>query len=79
MPFDSAKPSEWRGLRFGAAAVTTRGFDENDMTTVGTAIADVLDVAAEDGAPRLDGVRTDVRARVAALCDRYPLYPEDAP
>jgi glycine hydroxymethyltransferase len=79
VPFDSAKPSEWRGLRFGSAAVTTRGFDEADMATVGTAIADVLDAAAEDGTPRLETVGTDVRARVAALCDRYPLYPEDAP
>jgi glycine hydroxymethyltransferase len=79
VPFDSAKPSEWRGLRFGAAAVTTRGFDDKDMTTVGTAIADVLDAAAEDGTPRLETVGADVRARVATLCDRYPLYPEDTP
>ena len=79
VPFDSAKPSEWRGLRFGTAAVTTRGFGEDDMNTVGTAIADVLDAVAESGTPRLEAVSADVRARVAALCDRYPLYPDGAP
>ncbi|MDO4199054.1 MAG: serine hydroxymethyltransferase [Erysipelotrichaceae bacterium] len=39
IPFDKQKPSQTSGIRLGTAAMTTKGFDENDFKTVGHIIA----------------------------------------
>jgi glycine hydroxymethyltransferase len=38
-------------------------------------IADVLDGLAANGAEGNGAVEADVRTRVKALCDRFPIYP----
>lgn len=66
IPFDTQKPFVTSGLRLGTAAVTTRGFTEDDMKEVAKIIAITLkDFETDDD---------EARARVKALCDKYPLY-----
>ena len=66
VPFDERPPTIASGVRLGTPAITMRGFDAEDTREVGAFIAEALD----DGAD-LDALRR----RVAALCDRRPLYP----
>ena len=64
IPFEPRSPFVTSGIRLGSPALTTRGFQEEDMREVARIIADVLD------APRQE----EARSRVAALCAKYPLY-----
>ena len=66
VPFDTQSPFVTSGLRLGTAAVTTRGFVEEDLTEVAKLIALIL----SDFEKNADEVRT----RVNALCKKYPLY-----
>ncbi len=68
IPFDANPPMVASGIRLGTPAVTTRGLKEADMDEVATLIAEAL--GGHDSADGLAGVR----ARVHALCSRYPLY-----
>lgn len=56
------------GIRVGTPAVTTRGFEEPEMETVGDCIARVID-APDDGT-----IGNEVREEVRALCQANPLY-----
>ena len=68
IPFEPRSPFITSGIRLGSPALTTRGFVEEDMREVARIIAYVLDVPT-------DTVRQEeARRRVAALCDKYPLY-----
>jgi glycine hydroxymethyltransferase len=68
IPFDTNKPMNPSGMRFGSAAVTTRGFREPEMREVARLIAEVLQhIGSEETAAQ-------VRRRVAALTERFPLY-----
>ena len=68
IPFEPLSPFITSGLRLGSPALTTRGFKEDDMKEVGEIIAMVLsDVDNES-------VKEQARKRVAALCEKYPLY-----
>jgi len=66
IPFDERPPTVGSGVRIGTPAMTMRGFDEDDFRETGRIIVDAL---AES--PDVDALR----ARVAALCDKRPLYP----
>ncbi len=69
IPFDVNPPLNPSGIRLGSPAVTTRGFGEAEMREVGALIAEVLEnLSSED-------VLASVRRRVAALTERFPLYP----
>ena len=68
IPFDPEKPMITSGLRFGTAAVTTRGMGPEEMTVLADAIDDVL------SAPGDAGKRRVVRARMAELAAAFPLY-----
>jgi glycine hydroxymethyltransferase len=72
VPFDPQSPFVTSGLRLGTAACTTRGFDEAAFREVADVIADRL-LNPEDSA-----VELRCRERVAALCQRFPLYGEIA-
>lgn len=65
VPNDPRPPMVTSGLRIGTPALATRGFDAEGFTEVADIIASVLlpnpDIAA-------------LRARVDALCAKYPLY-----
>ncbi|MEG1418871.1 MAG: serine hydroxymethyltransferase, partial [Oscillospiraceae bacterium] len=63
---DPTPPNVTSGVRFGSAAVTTRGFDEADMRET----AELINLATVD----FDKSGDEIRARVKALCDKYPIY-----
>nr|WP_174783244.1 MULTISPECIES: serine hydroxymethyltransferase [unclassified Dolichospermum] len=69
VPFDTESPFVTSGLRLGSPAMTTRGLGVAEFTEVGNIIADRL------LSPDADTVTKDCLMRVAALCDRFPLYP----
>jgi glycine hydroxymethyltransferase len=66
VPFDERPPAVASGVRVGTPACTMRGFDEDDFREVGRLIAGSLAASADVAA---------LRTRVAALCDKRPLYP----
>lgn len=69
IPFDPASPFVTSGVRLGSPALTTRGLKEDDMKEIADIIATVLQ-NPEDTAKHQDAAK-----RVAALCEKYPLYP----
>ena len=74
IPFDPQKPTLTSGIRLGSPAATTRGFGEHEFRQVGEWIGQVLRGLAQN--PRDNsGVEGRVRGVVAALCDRFPVYP----
>jgi glycine hydroxymethyltransferase len=75
VPFDPLPPTKTSGIRVGSPAGTTRGFGQAEFTLIADMIADVLDGLAANGADGNGAVEADVRARVKALCDRFPIYP----
>ena len=66
IPFDTQKPFVTSGLRLGSAAVTTRGFVEEDMREVARIIA----ITLKD----YENKSEEAKMRVNALCKKYPLY-----
>ena len=66
IPYDTQKPFVTSGIRLGTAAVTTRGFCAEDLYEV----AKLIGMTLKDFENKAD----EVRARVKALCDKYPLY-----
>ena len=69
IPFDPSSPFVTSGVRLGTPALTTRGLKEDDMKEIADIIATVLQ-NPEDTAKHQDAAK-----RVAALCEKYPLYP----
>lgn len=69
VPFDPESPFVTSGLRLGSPAMTTRGMGEEEFVEIGNIIAERL-LNPED-----EAVAETCRQRVAALCDRFPLYP----
>ena len=66
IPNDPQKPSVTSGVRIGTAAVTTRGLGEDEMKR----IAHCIGLTARD----FEGTQDEVRATVADICDKFPLY-----
>ncbi len=75
VPFDDAPPMVTSGVRLGSPAGTTRGFGAAEFREIGRLIVEVVDGLAINGEDGNDAVEASVRARVKALCDRFPLYP----
>ncbi|NJL01500.1 MAG: serine hydroxymethyltransferase [Spirulinaceae cyanobacterium RM2_2_10] len=69
VPFDPESPFVTSGLRLGSPAMTTRGLGSEEFREIAEIIADRL------LEPENEAVASDCRRRVAALCDRFPLYP----
>jgi len=69
VPFDPESPFVTSGMRLGSPAMTTRGMGTTEFTEIANIIADRL------LHPNDETVSQDCRRRVAALCDRFPLYP----
>ena len=69
IPFDPASPFVTSGIRLGTAAVTTRGFKEEDMLEVAAIIGLVLNNTQNAAAQK------EAADRVATLCAKYPMYP----
>ena len=66
IPYDEKSPFITSGIRLGTAAVTTRGFGEDDMRE----IAAIISMTLKDFENNAD----EARERVKALCKKYPLY-----
>jgi glycine hydroxymethyltransferase len=71
VPFDPRPPAVSSGLRIGSPALATRGLQRDDFAEVGRIIATVLTAGPEFP----DALRASLSERVAAVADRYPLYP----
>ncbi|TYC90750.1 serine hydroxymethyltransferase [Novosphingobium sp. BW1] len=74
IPFDPLPPMKTSGIRVGTPAGTTRGFGPDEFREIGNMVADVLDGLAKCGEEGDAQVEQNVRARVEALCDRFPIY-----
>lgn len=72
IPFDSKSPMVTSGVRIGTPALTTRGFGEKEMETVGGYILDVL--ANSDDSARLKSIRDQVEK----FSLQFPLHAEPA-
>ena len=68
VPNDPQSPFVTSGIRIGTPAATTRGFGIAEVTELAGWICDILD-AIDDPA-----VIDAVRAKVSALCARFPVY-----
>jgi glycine hydroxymethyltransferase len=67
VPNDPRKPSLTSGIRVGTPAATTRGLVEEDFIVV----ADIITAAIGDD---FEEKKEELRAKVAAICAKYPLY-----
>jgi glycine hydroxymethyltransferase len=74
IPFDPEKPTVTSGVRLGSPAGTTRGFGVPEFRQVGELIAEVLDGLAKNAEANAAAEQA-VRAKVRALCVRFPVYP----
>jgi glycine hydroxymethyltransferase len=68
IPNDPEKPMVTSGVRIGTPAMTTRGFQEDEARATAHLVADVLDN------PRDEANLTAVRAKVADLTKKFPVY-----
>jgi len=66
VPNEPRSPFITSGIRIGTAAVTTRGFGEEEMVK----IADLITMVMED----FEGNKEKCIAEVKAICDKFPLY-----
>ncbi len=76
VPYDPAPPMVTSGVRLGTPAGTTRGFGATEWKYIGELILEVVDGLAANGAEGNAVVEAAVRAKVKALCDKFPIYPE---
>ena len=70
IPFEPLSPFVTSGIRLGTPALTTRGLKEEDIREVADIIADVIE-NREDSA-----VIEAAKAKVQAICKKFPLYEE---
>jgi len=68
VPYDKRKPMDPSGLRIGTPALTTRGFNENEMTQIGEMISHVLNNSTNEN------ILGSVREKVKQMTDAHPLY-----
>ena len=69
IPNDDASPFNPNGLRIGTPAATTRGMDEAAMKVIGECIVDII--------RNKEAAVESVKARIAELTARFPLYKDD--
>ncbi len=68
VPFDDKSPFITSGVRVGTPAITTRGMKENEMKHIATWISSAIRNSNNEGALK------KIRAEVADLCSKYPLF-----
>jgi glycine hydroxymethyltransferase len=86
LPFDPNGPWFTSGLRVGTPATTTLGMGLSEMAELGSVMGAALrgakSATTKDGRPSRakaalgDAARSDARRRIAALMERFPVYPE---
>ena len=68
IPYETLSPFKTSGIRIGAAAITARGFGEEESRKVAELIIKTLKNAENEA------VLEEVRSEVKALTDAFPLY-----
>ena len=68
IPFDPESPFVTSGIRLGTPALTTRGLHAEDMKEIASIISLVLKQ------PEDTAVLAEAKQRIAALCEKYPMY-----
>ena len=68
IPNDPEKPFVTSGIRLGTAAITTRGFKENDTRELAHLIADALENAENEQ------MIAEIGNKVKNICNRLPVY-----
>ncbi len=68
VPNDPQSPFVTSGIRLGAAAVTTRGFKEEDMKEIAFIIANAIKYSDDET------VLKSLKQKSLALCEKHPLY-----
>ncbi|MGG7164371.1 serine hydroxymethyltransferase [Clostridium ihumii] len=66
IPFETKSPFITSGIRIGTAAVTSRGFKEEEMRQIASLINEIVE--------NRDGDLKGVSEKVATICRKYPLY-----
>jgi glycine hydroxymethyltransferase len=74
VPFDTEKPTITSGVRLGSPAATSRGFGAAEFAEVGDLIVETLDGLAASGESGNAATEARVRAGVAELTRRFPIY-----
>ena len=69
VPDDPRSPFVTSGVRIGTPSVTTQGMKEAEMAEIAALIAEALRHRADASA------LAAVKAKVNALCARFPVYP----
>ena len=68
VPDDPQSPFVTSGIRVGTPAISTRGFDQDDVRNLTAWMCDIMDDIGNAA------VTARVRAQVDALCARHPVY-----
>ena len=74
VPFDPEKPFVTSGIRLGTPAGTTRGFGEAEFRLIADWIVEVVDGLAAHGEAGNAAIEAAVKAKVEALCLKFPIY-----
>ena len=69
IPFETTSPFITSGVRIGTPAITSRGMKEQEAIAIADLVTEVIWKREEAVA--------DVSRKVRALCDAFPLYPND--
>ena len=75
IPYDPNPPKITSGIRFGTAAATSRGFNNNDFKEVGNIISDVLDSLLKNPEDQKI-ILTNTKDKILQMCKNYPIYQE---
>ncbi|MDA8791888.1 serine hydroxymethyltransferase [Bacteriovoracaceae bacterium] len=68
VPGDKRSPFVTSGIRLGSAAITTRGFTQEDCKLIGEFIGKVLKN------PNDQKIHTEVKNEIHKLCEKHPIY-----
>lgn len=71
VPGEVRSPFVTSGLRIGTPAVTTRGFQEREVTLLANWICDILDDIHNDS------LIADIKQKTVELCRRFPVYTKE--
>ena len=69
VPYDTQPPLVTSGIRLGAAAMTSRGFKEEDMKQIAVFIDRVISQCGDSS------IAEKVKSDVKEYCSKFPLYP----
>ena len=73
IPNDPNPPAITSGIRLGVPAITTRGFNEEDVVEVANLITEVVDDFVKNKDYESDTIK-NVREKVKNLCKKHPIH-----